>query len=119
MIKDKLFNAVRSILEIFKSKKIKATFHFGDKEINKFMAAFDLCPPHKRFMTSSVEVSLTTTTPVDREYWVKLIEKSRVDDIPEIVAIEHGGNLYVHPETKVLSDGQREIFIKETTDVTE
>ena len=87
------------------------TLYTADKRRNELMAAFDLCPKYKVFVTGKETVSFKTTSLVDRAYIMNMIEKSKAQPDMWIPAIEHDGELYVSPEIMELSDGNKAAFV--------
>lgn len=81
--------------------------------LNDFMYAVDLKPDYKWFVTPT-DVEIETTTPIDEPYVMNLIQKSK--DVPGvdfwIPAIIYGGQWYIDPSVKVLSDGVKEMFVR-------
>ena len=92
--------------------KHKATLFVADLTHNKFMSAFDMRPDYKWFVVPT-EVSFVTQTPVNEDYFMNIINKSKEDPTFWIPAVKYMDNIYFSPDVKILSDGIREMFIQE------
>jgi hypothetical protein len=88
-----------------------ATLYLADKKRNNFMRGVDLCPQNKAYVTDKETIRFKTSTLVNRQYWLNIIEKSKAEDDFWIPAIEHDGILYVSPEIMELSDGKQVMFV--------
>lgn len=83
----------------------------ADKEMNRVMRSFDMCPEYKWFIETKA-VEFDTSTVVDDDYFVRLINKSKeAEESFWIPAIKYQDNFYHHPDVKILSDGKKEMFI--------
>jgi hypothetical protein len=86
------------------------TLFIADRKMNEFMRCFDLRPPHKWYVFPQ-KVSFTTTSKVDDDYVLRLIEKSKGEPEKWVPAIEYMGNIYHDPTVMELSDGQKIVFL--------
>lgn len=89
----------------------RMTLYIADKQQNRLMKAFDLCPDHKVYVTGKQRVSFKTKLLVDETYIQQMIEKSRSNADFWIPAIEHDGVLHTAPELMELSDGNKVAFV--------
>lgn len=101
------------------SIKHQMTLYVADRKMNDFMKAFDLRIDCKQFIDlRDVTFTLKPGVVIDEEFFMNFIMKSK--ELMEgywIPAILYQGNFFYHPEVKVLSDGQREMFITPKSDV--
>lgn len=88
------------------------TLFVAKKEINQFMRMVDLKPDCKWYV-DVVETSFTTKTNVDDDYFMSIIEKSKDGGDFWIPAIKYMDNLFFDPGVKILSDGNKEMFIQQ------
>lgn len=92
--------------------KHSAILYIADREINKMMKAFDLCPDHKVFVALQ-EISFETTTQVNEEYFMKIIEESKKNEKFWIPVIKYMDNVFIGDDKiKIISDGTNQIFIR-------
>ncbi len=87
--------------------------YIADMKQNAFMRAVDLRPDYKVYVTGKETVSFKTSTLVNKDYFMRIIEKSKSNHGFWIPAIEHEGVLYVSPEIMELSDGNKIAFVGE------
>lgn len=88
------------------------TLMIADKNINRLMARFDLCPEYKVFVTAKQMVSFKTDKMVNAAYIHNIIEKSREEKDYWIPAIECCGEMFVAKEIIELSDGNHVMFVR-------
>jgi hypothetical protein len=93
----------------------KLTFLVADLEMNQLMKQlmkhFDLRPEYKWFYRLEFA---STTTKVDGAYCQAIIQASKAKMREAkfwIPAISYLGTLFVDPTVKILSDGEREMFV--------
>lgn len=80
---------------------------------NAFMRAADLRPEGKWYC-ELLETHIETASAVDEPYLLNIINQSRVEQEQQgwwVPAIGFQGDLIVHPDVRILSDGRHEIFI--------
>jgi len=87
--------------------------YIADKWKNKMMRNMDVSAPNKWFVETPQKVSFNTTTTVNEDYFMDLIEKSREDKDAEywIPAISFCNTLYIAPDVEELSDGKKSMFL--------
>lgn len=90
----------------------QAILFIADREINNFMKACDMCHEHKVFVTSGQTVSFVTSKPVNKEYFMAMIEKSKSQKSFWIPAIAHDGEMYISPEIMEISNGEKIMFLR-------
>lgn len=90
--------------------KHTATLYVADRERNNLMAAFDLKPDYKWFVTP-LKVTFEPDQPPTEEMFRQMIEQSKTLDDEWILAIRYMDNLFADPSVKVLSDGEMEMFL--------
>lgn len=91
----------------------KMTLYISDRKLNEFMKAFDMRIDCKQFIEPREAIfTMKPGRVIDEEFFMNLITKSK--DLMEgywIPAIKYQDNFFYHPEVKVLSDGQKEMFL--------
>jgi hypothetical protein len=93
--------------------KVEAIMYIADKKINSLMRSCDLNPEYKVFINSTQNVSYETTTKVDADYFMNLIEKSKKEGLDFwIPCIKYNGAMFVSPEIKEISDGEKCMFVR-------
>lgn len=99
--------------------KHSATLLYADRKMNDLLRRFDLFIPGK-VLVSLVEIEFQTTTSVNEEYFMKMIDfqaeimkASYGDDLflSGLAGVIYMDNIFVHPCIKILSDGKHEMFI--------
>lgn len=90
-----------------------------DEEITRWMRACDLFSPGK-FLIQYIDISFQTTTNVDYDYFMKMINESfkkfkENDEGVRIAAIICMKYLFAHEDVKVISDGKYEMFIPQSS----
>jgi hypothetical protein len=93
-------------------KRVKMTAYVADRKMNALMAAADLCPPYKVFITSECTMRFRTPTKVNRKYIMKIIAVSKDGDNLWIPAIRWKRKLYVAEGIKELSNGEKVVFVQ-------
>lgn len=88
------------------------TLFIADKKVNDLMNSLDMRHNKKQFFSRALEVSFTTTSKVDKDYFLNIIEKSKNEKGYWIPAIEHKGALYVDPYLAELSDGEKSLMLR-------
>lgn len=88
----------------------KATYFIADRKINNIMRRMDLGHDGKWFV-KLMSVSFKTSTEVNKDYFLNIIECSKDADDIFIPAIEYHGELFSCPTVSYLSDGKHEMFI--------
>lgn len=90
----------------------EAVFYIAIRAVNKFMSHLDLCEKGKVYVQAQ-EVSFSTDTKVDEEYFAKIIAESKKEKEMWIPAISYMNNFFVDAEINAISDGKHELFIRE------
>jgi len=85
------------------------TLYIADRTINNFMKAADLNPHYKQFVARRI-ASFSTTSQINEDYFMNIIDKSKDQEDFWIPAIEFCGTLYCDKNIKELSDGKRILF---------
>ncbi len=88
----------------------QATFFLADRHMNNMMKGFDLKPDHKWFIYKQ-HCDFTTTTTINEQYFMDIIEKSKAQEEFWIPVITYMGSVFNDPSVKVISDGDKEMFI--------
>lgn len=100
----------KNVIKAHRAKN-EATLYIAEGKINEMMTVLDLRPPGKYYV-GLLKVSFTTTSTIDDNYFMDIIEKSfEMENGNCIVAIEYMNNLYVHPSVKEISDGKTTFFV--------
>ena len=84
-----------------------AEIYIARKDINNMMESFDMKPDHKCYVIGTSTMKFTAENGVTEETFYKLIEKSKESEDFWIPAVLFCDNLYVSPEIKELSDGEK------------
>lgn len=91
------------------------TLFIADVFTNKSMKAFDLKPDCKWYV-SPTSVNFKTNSIVNDQYFEDIIKASKEKFQEQgfwIPAIKYQNNFYRDSEVKILSDGEKEVFINE------
>lgn len=89
----------------------KMTLYIADRLINGFMAACDLRPEHKQFVTPVIATCHKEPT---QDYFEMILEKgSKLSERFWIVAVLYENTMFCHKGIKCLSDGDKEMWITE------
>lgn len=93
-----------------KSITIQFTIFMADRKINKFMESTGVKPKFKWFIKKAKTEMDVLEIPDDR-FFEDIIQNSK--DCKEfwIPAISYNGKLFKDKEVKIISDGQKEMFI--------
>jgi hypothetical protein len=95
-----------------KTTNVELTAYVADRKINALMKAADLCPVYKVFVREE-KLQFQTTTKIDGEYIMNLINVSREGKDIWIPAIQWNGKFYVADGIKELSNGESVCFAGE------
>ena len=88
------------------------TVYIADRKKNQMMAAFDLCPPYKVFVSMiHYELERQGVDSTNEEFAKRLISSSRRHDDYWIPAVCCDGVLYAADEIREISDGNCSLFI--------
>jgi hypothetical protein len=90
---------------------MKITLYIADRKMNQMMAAFDMCPAYKVFVSMIVSEVERVGTDSDEEFFKRLISLSRKEKDYWIPAISHNGVLYTADEIREISDGNHSVII--------
>lgn len=87
------------------------TLFIEQKRMTEMMRKLDLFHD-KKFLVSGTNVEFKTSTPVNEEYFMNFINKSKSSDDMRILAIQYMDNLYCDDDVVELSDGECSIFVR-------
>ena len=87
------------------------TLYVADRKVNALMKAFDMCPDYKVFVSILEEDVERKGADSDKAFIKRIIEGSQKYPDFWIPAAVYNGVFYAAEGIKILSDGQKEMFL--------